>query len=1177
LIIAGDLFEYKTSITPDDILFFRNMIESLETNEIKTIIIPGNHDHHINKYKSDTISSIMNDGDYVRCVPYTCVYKTPSEWEADNISLCIFSPLDNKIPDYTEHDKIKIAVMHEMVSGAVFYSGEGAKGERFTADWLSKTFDITVLGDIHKPQFLANNVAYCGSLVQKNIGEGLIHGYILWNVNSKRGEFKPIPVKEVYLKFKASNDSCEVQRSLHPDTVVKYISLEYTRCSEIWIKDLCNTIESMYNHEINKILNYDDFVETPVEEENIKSNPTEMIEDILTKENYKYKDQLINIHNTLVSESKVRTSCKWSVNYLVFSNILCYGERNYIDFRHIKNSSLVSILGENKTGKSSVIDILVYVLFNHAVRGCKRNILKHGCKSGYIKCSITRDGREYVIEQSIKNISKLSNKADCLLYEVKEGNINTLDGGDLNVMYKRLEGLIGTYKDFMGLFCAKQNRSFLVDEKPKERLETLCRLIDIDMLTSLEETAKTKMKEYKSRIKQLEDISKKDSSEDTKSIEYENNQIKSAILEIKNLTQETKKELSSISSEKEKTCMGLTDNTSYLGEPEDIKTLERKIQEAKKRELDLRVRIGSLQKSCSGISKPEKYIYDNPDEMIRSVEIREMFDNIRRCTRENETLQNELSVEVNALKPSSEGGIKHLKEIFSVIKNMGAETKDINSSIGTLRTLVKAYKDSSSEKDYNFGLEESIKTHKELVNMAPMSIVSDLEFNDDCKSCQTNKNKLYVFSVYKKIKKYLDMYLFHVRRSLSKRLNENVKELGYNSAVLRNSMEHVENKIESLEQDRNHYRMTQEYESLKASVEELETLQKELISVEKEIERLNKCISYSSNIDGIRRLKSLKERETELLKTVDICSAKQMYYTQRLSKNECVLSEREKLNKALEENLVQYDIYQRYSKLLCKRRGLPSMLLKNLCNTLTAKSNIILNFITDFQVKFEFDENIYVYTITRGKQIPADMGSGFQKFVLDLVIRIVLMQISSISKPDMFIIDEGFGCLDQNNFLNVKTCLEKLKYKYKFILIISHIQELRYSCDSFINISRKDECSSVNHGELGDNELSLMTAENSRKIKKVSKASQSEHQKSKKENKKNKEENKKLFVEEYIRDNNTREKVIENVRNNRFYCNVCRKDTTGSIEKHMSTKTHLGRYGVIVRKMLKYNEISCPE
>ena len=52
-------------------------------------------------------------------------------------------------------------------------------------------YDMTLLGDIHKRQFLndSKTMAYPGSLIQQNFAEAPEHGFLFWDVEKRKSEF----------------------------------------------------------------------------------------------------------------------------------------------------------------------------------------------------------------------------------------------------------------------------------------------------------------------------------------------------------------------------------------------------------------------------------------------------------------------------------------------------------------------------------------------------------------------------------------------------------------------------------------------------------------------------------------------------------------------------------------------------------------------------------------------------------------------------------------------------------------------------------------------------------------------------------------------------------------------------------------------------------------------------
>jgi DNA repair exonuclease SbcCD nuclease subunit len=75
---------------------------------------------------------------------------------------------------------------HGVVDGCVLDNGIVMTSDKLNGKYFSM-FDYTLLGDIHKRQYLSNNkrIAYAGSLIQQNFGESLDkHGLIRWDLNN---------------------------------------------------------------------------------------------------------------------------------------------------------------------------------------------------------------------------------------------------------------------------------------------------------------------------------------------------------------------------------------------------------------------------------------------------------------------------------------------------------------------------------------------------------------------------------------------------------------------------------------------------------------------------------------------------------------------------------------------------------------------------------------------------------------------------------------------------------------------------------------------------------------------------------------------------------------------------------------------------------------------------------
>ncbi len=129
--------------------------------------------------------------------------------------------------------------------------------------------------------------------------------------------------------------------------------------------------------------------------------------------------------------------------------------------------------------------------------------------------------------------------------------------------------------------------------------------------------------------------------------------------------------------------------------------------------------------------------------------------------------------------------------------------------------------------------------------------------------------------------------------------------------------------------------------------------------------------------------------------------------------------------------------------------------------------NKILLKISDFSITLEVnDEGFTFYIMDSQKKVNAASASGYQKFLLDLIARIVFLHLSKLTNFSMIIIDEGFGCLDEDNFIKVAKAISLLK-KYMQIVIITHIEELKSYADKMIKVQDHK----VNYGNLSESEL----------------------------------------------------------------------------------------------------------
>jgi len=160
----------------------------------------------------------------------------------------------------------------------------------------------------------------------------------------------------------------------------------------------------------------------------------------------------------------------------------------------------------------------------------------------------------------------------------------------------------------------------------------------------------------------------------------------------------------------------------------------------------------------------------------------------------------------------------------------------------------------------------------------------------------------------------------------------------------------------------------------------------------------------------------------------------------------------------LVEEQVAYDLYTK----AMHKDGIPYDIISKAVPYIQDHTNNILNQITDFTVELETDgKNINAFICYDDDKWPLELSSGMERFMASIAIRIALIKITNLPKPDFIAIDEGLGVLDSTNLNSMHTLFNHMKDTFRFSLIVSHIDVVRDMVDSIISIDKKDDHSYI--------------------------------------------------------------------------------------------------------------------
>jgi len=144
--------------------------------------------------------------------------------------------------------------------------------------------------------------------------------------------------------------------------------------------------------------------------------------------------------------------------------------------------------------------------------------------------------------------------------------------------------------------------------------------------------------------------------------------------------------------------------------------------------------------------------------------------------------------------------------------------------------------------------------------------------------------------------------------------------------------------------------------------------------------------------------------------------------------------------------------------------GIPYQITQSKIPQINEEVGKVLAGIVDFTVFFDADgKKLEIYIQHQGQNPrPIEMGSGAEKTICAMAIRLALLNISTLPKGDIFILDEPGTALDEDNMNGFIQLLTMIKEQFKTVVLISHLNSLKDVVDKQIIIEQNGEFAYVN-------------------------------------------------------------------------------------------------------------------
>ncbi len=994
--VGGDIVHTKTDISPELIQMVSDFFNTLAKIR-PTIVITGNHDANLNNpSRLDSLSPIVDNLNN----PNLHYLKDSGIYTIAGINYIVMSVFDDPKNYLTKKDLPKgynIALYHGPVNKSQTDIGYVVDNPHMTTKMFDG-YDLVLLGDIHKKQFLNDEktICYVGSLIQQNFGETFEnHGYMLWDVKTKKSEFFEIENDFGYYTIDVK-DGKPLNLNRIPKKPRLRLRTENTTAADI--KNIIVDIKKKYKIQDVTIIRQDNILSQKGDEitgieitRDVRSAEyqNQLLEDYLVRRFTLDEDMISRIKvinselNKILNDIDIGRHIHWKPKKFEFSNMFSYGEGNTMDFENLSGS--IGLFAPNHSGKSALFDALSFCVFDRCSRSRHgMDVMNNKKKTFHCKLNFEIDGIDYFIERHGKRFKSGGVRVDTDFWMIDEsGEKVSLNGEQRKDTNKNIQGYLGAYEDFtLTALSVQNNNTGFIDKTQSEKKDLLAQFLDITVFEELYQLATDEISDVAAVLKQF-----RDTDFESQLIEYEN----------------------SLKSFKEKYSEVESKNNK-------IKTTLKKLNDKQLEHSSKLITTFNLKYSISELISKRKNIKDTI-EFLQS-----KLNKYEKYTVENKVKLQDINKKLAHLDENEVTSNKMLYDSTMV------EKTKITNELDKLKIIVKN-------------------------KLEKLSAIG--QFDPNCDFC---KNTPFVQSS-TKIENSLNG-----DKVLAKKNIEKINQLDSTLEKLKPSLIDYDN----LTSYKSELQTIKQYESeIRIKTSKNETLiannKHDLTKVNDLIDKYyNNESAIKSNqrvqkkIDDIKE--SINELNLELRKST--VNSQDMYSDIKVYENK-ILTIKTSIKEA-EELEKRYKAYEYYLNAI-ERDGIPYELISAVLPYIEDEVNNILSQIVDFKILFNVDGkkiNTYI-SYTNDDFWSLELTSGMEKFISSLAIRVALVNISNLPRPNFLAIDEGFGNLDSQNINSMSNLFDYLKTQFDFMMVISHIDVMKDIMDDSIEIDTSNEFSRI--------------------------------------------------------------------------------------------------------------------
>ena len=1000
--LAGDIAHAKLELSPELVREISWLFTEC-SKLCETILITGNHDCNMNN--SDRLDVLTPIVEALNLPNFTYLRDT-QVYSIGGVDFAVFSIFDNK-DNWPKADTLfgnkKIALFHGPVDNSQTDIGYVVSSRHFTTDMFDG-YDLALLGDIHKRQTMISpagcKVVYAGSLIQQNFGETLDkHGFLVWDLNSMKYEEVDIQNDYGYYTMDIDNGKVPIVTDM-PKKPRLRVRLSNTDSADT--KKVMAEIKMRYGVEDFTIIRTDSLSKSKTGNR-LNKLDFEDISDI------NYQNSLINeyVERMMPFVAKEDLDRLETINRDINSRIVNDDVQRNIQWKPIRFefSNMFSYGEKNKIDFTKLGGLMG--LFAPNATG------KSSLFDAISFCLYDKSSRAYKAANILNN---RKSEFDCHLHF-------QIDGLDYHI----------------------ERTAKTINKGKNVKVDVDFYRMDGDDKTSLNGTER---RDTNTIIEQYVGT-------------YEDFVLTALSLQGNNAlfidkSQSERKDLLA-------QFMGLNIfDKLYETAPEDIKEVSVLIKNFKKTDFtselankandlkDKKVELKDLEKELNRLNTDSTDLGNRIVGLSRELTPIDGNINLESLTKQEGDLGRDI-LHILAEKKLKGTKIEEYTNLISEISQSIEDNKTINGlPIEEAKREWDLLKDQINDTLHQIELLENGIEH----NKEKLSHLAEHEYDPNCNFCMNNVFVKDAIETQKKVDEQGNQL-------------ETLNILHSALVTQAGKIADVEEQWETLSELKSKYQKAivikekAEAESLGFNTK-VELLEHQLQSVKDNIQKYHdneETIKRNAQIDGvISGLQQTKsEIEGEIKKvTKDIANVNGSIS----SISSFIEGIKHKMNdvKELEEKNRLYTYYLD----AVKRDGIPYELISKALPVIENEVNNILSQVVDFSVVMDVDgKSINAKIVYDDQEWPLEMCSGMEKFVSGLAIRVALINVCNLPRPNFLVIDEGFGTLDSDNLSSLFMMMQYLKTQFDFIWVISHLEQMRDIVDGLIEIKKENGFSKI--------------------------------------------------------------------------------------------------------------------